>query len=138
MKSYKSVAIEGCPSSLVDDAVSEIQDLVQEITDWKSGMEGTNLENSEKYQLLDNAESELSSVENDIDEWPNDEVRITCYITMPKRVKRSPSRAVRLENANAKIGAVKDFYESLDGDYSEIIDKLDGMIKEVEFPRMYG
>jgi len=138
MKSYKFELIEGTPSSLVEDAVSEIEELASEIKDWKSKMEGTNLEGSDKYQTLDNAHSELSEVSNNIEEWPHDDVRVTCYISVPKRKKRSPSRAVRLENANAKINAVKEFYENLDGDYSEITDALEAMVKEVEFPGMYG
>ena len=138
MKSYKSELIEGTPSSMVEDAVSEIESLAEEIEQWKSTMESTNLASSEKYQMLETAYEELSSVSNNIEEWPHDEVRVTCYISVPKRKKRSPSRSVRLENANAKINAVKEFYENLDGDYSEITDALEEMVKEVEFPGMYG
>lgn len=138
MKSYKTVPVEGSPSSFVENAVSEIQDLANEVDEWKSGLESTNLSTSEKYQMLETAYDELSSVDNTIEEFPHDETKLTCYVSVPKRKKRSPSRSARLENANAKLAAVKEFYENLDGDYSEIVEALEDMIKEVEFPRMYG
>lgn len=48
--------------------IEEITELKDEIENWKSGLEGTNLESSQKYEALGECEDALSSV---IDELEN-------------------------------------------------------------------
>lgn len=54
--------------SALEDAKSEVESLRDEIEEWKGGMEGTNLENTEKYQTLsdcyDALEDMLSRLED--------------------------------------------------------------------------
>jgi len=42
---------------------SELDSLKDEISSWKSNLEGTNLENSNKYQMLDEAESNMDNID---------------------------------------------------------------------------
>ena len=52
----------------VRDGIEGITELRDEIENWKSGMEGTNLENTQKYSDLGDCEDALSSA---IDELEN-------------------------------------------------------------------
>lgn len=63
--------------SMLDDAKSIIEELRDEIEQWKTGMEGTNLENTQKYQdleecysTLDDAVSNLENMELDSISFP--------------------------------------------------------------------
>ena len=47
--------------------MEEIEGLKQEIEDWRTGMEGTNLENTEKYSQLQECEDALDTAYNDIE-----------------------------------------------------------------------
>lgn len=48
--------------SLVSDAKDLVQELHDEIEQWKSGMDGTNLESTGKYQELEECESSLQEI----------------------------------------------------------------------------
>ena len=52
----------------VRDGIAELEELKEEVENWKSGMEGTNLENTLKYSDLGECEDALSSA---IDELEN-------------------------------------------------------------------
>ena len=45
--------------SKIDDAISELEALHGEMQDWADNMSGTNLENTEKYQRVEEAASQL-------------------------------------------------------------------------------
>lgn len=49
-----------------DNAKEEILSLIEEIEQWKEGMEGTNLENSSKFSDLEQLLSELEDLENEL------------------------------------------------------------------------
>lgn len=141
MNAYKSEVREGTPEQLVTDAVSEYESLAEELRSWASNMEGSNLEGGEKYQALDEAASTLENVSMpEPDEWPHSEAKITWHESVPRRKKRSPSRAVRVDNARARVEAVRSFYEDLDDadDHQDLIGQLQEIEIEVEIPGMYG
>lgn len=50
-----------------DDAVSVVDELCDEIESWKSGLEGTNLENTEKYSQLQECYDALENMKSDIE-----------------------------------------------------------------------
>ena len=59
----------------IDDAISELEELQGEMQDWADNMSGTNLENTEKYQrveetasLLEDGINELQSGRDSLDE----------------------------------------------------------------------
>jgi predicted nuclease with TOPRIM domain len=43
----------------LSDAISDIQTLLDEITEWREKLEGTNFENTQKYSDLEDCESNL-------------------------------------------------------------------------------
>lgn len=51
----------------IRDGLSEIESLQEEVDNWKEGMEGTNLEQTDKYQMLTEASDALSSGHDDIE-----------------------------------------------------------------------
>lgn len=137
MRSYKTEMRTGTASALVEDAVAEMNAIGEELQEWADGMPD-NLRGGDKYSTITDAADTLSSRQVDIDEFPCDEVSIPYTIYLPKRKKRSPSREVRLGNANVMIQAVIDFYSGLDEDYSEIIGQLEELVEEVEIPGVYS
>lgn len=56
-------AIETAKSTAVD-GINELKD---EIDNWKSGLEGTNLENSSKFSELEDCVSALEDLESEVD-----------------------------------------------------------------------
>jgi hypothetical protein len=139
MKSYKTITTTETPKGIVEGAVSELLSLGEELEDWKSGMEGTALENTEKYSTLDDAASQLQCVETPEFDWPHADTQITYYYSTPKRKKRAPSRQVRLGNAVQAIQSVIDFYSGFDSLPEEFdLAELEALVLEIEIPGMYG
>ena len=142
MSAYKDITDEASPEDLVTMALSELEEVAKEISNWRDGMMGTNLESSEKYQMLDDAHNTLTSLPTiDPDVWPHAESRVTYSQRVPKRKTRSPSRMVRVENAIEKVAALVNFYENLDDaeDHSDLIEELREIADlSVELPGMYG
>lgn len=61
--------------SKVQDGIQEIEDIKGELEEWKSGMEGTGLENTEKYQELDSAISGIEdALPGDVSDLENVEI----------------------------------------------------------------
>lgn len=52
--------------SLLEDAQSMIEELRDEMDNWRDGLSGTNLENSELYERLEEASGNLDDATNDI------------------------------------------------------------------------
>ena len=50
----------------IRNQIMEIEGLRDEITQWKEGMEGTNLENTQKYQDLEQCEQDLDTLIDDL------------------------------------------------------------------------
>lgn len=141
-KSYKIVASDGTPEDLVTMSYEELDNLKEELEQWRDGMMGTNLESSEKYNMLDEAVNALEECQAPEPEtWPHNEARISYSDMVPKRKRRNPSRAVRLANATGRLQAVIDFYQSLDeqpDEVTELVEHLEQHVIEVELPGMYG
>jgi predicted nuclease with TOPRIM domain len=51
----------------IREGLGEVQDIKEELENWKSGLEGTNLENSDLYSRLDDAVSTLEDQTSEID-----------------------------------------------------------------------
>lgn len=91
--------------------VGEIEELRDEIDNWKSGMEGTNLENTSKYSELEE-----------------------CYDTLENGI--SSLEGVDLDSLVGEDETIDDLKERL----QSVIDELDNAISELEnteFPRMF-
>lgn len=50
--------------SIVENARSIVEELNEELDSWKSNLEGTNLENTNKYQMLEEACSRLEEIDD--------------------------------------------------------------------------
>jgi len=69
MTKHKSRATRlGDAISKIEEGKGIIEDLQAEIDEWKSGMEGTNLEFTQKYQDLENCLSELQDLIDSLDD----------------------------------------------------------------------
>ena len=166
MSSYKSVPTEFTVEDALD--VTEITDLQQEMQDWADNMSGTALENTSKYEMVNEAVSQLDAVDSINfdgiwDAIPDDglvsaeelkAIKFTSNLYTPKSRKQHPSRAYRLSNAITHITdalqEMRDYIEDkLDGkdpidDIKGILDAIDEVessvqeLDNVDFPGMFG
>lgn len=68
MAKYKSRATRlGEALSMIEQGLSEIECLADEMESWQSNMEGTNLENTEKYQLVEECATALREAYDEIE-----------------------------------------------------------------------
>lgn len=51
----------------IEEARSIVEELRDEIENWKSGLEGTNLENTNKYQMLEEAYDRLEDIASSLE-----------------------------------------------------------------------
>jgi chromosome segregation ATPase len=111
----KEVPINSAPASRVESLISdidtsEIESLKDEIEQWKSGMEGTNLENTQKYQ-------DLSS----------------CYDTLETGIDA-------LQNIDSSLDITSEDADSISSDITEKANEIDSALcdlENAEFPRMF-
>jgi hypothetical protein len=152
-KKWKTVPEKGFISSIVGDANSEVNCLMDEMTSWRDGMEGTGLENTSKFaevseaaDSLENIESELTTVEVDLSELLHKRVKDVEveYVTTTPYGRRAPSRAMQAANVSNALNAVVAYLNSIKGeaeeDASTVADTLDSVMQElqtVDFPGMY-
>ncbi len=166
MSNYKSVPTEFTVEEALD--TTEIQDLRDEMQEWVDNMSGTALENTSRYEMAEEAVSQLENVDSiNFDEiWdtiPSDglvsveelkAIKFTCTLFVPKSRKQHPSRAYRLSNA---INHITDALQEM-GDYIEdklgnkdmsegikelmnAIENIESQVQEldsVDFPGMFG
>lgn len=59
MPRTKMTIVVGTAATAIEAANSVLEELMSEISDWKTGMEGTNLESTAKYAALEECESAL-------------------------------------------------------------------------------
>lgn len=147
MGSYKINTVQGTIGS-VEDAFSVIAELGDEMRSNADNMQGTNLEQTEKYTTTEEAADTLEAISApDVPEVISD-IGIEWSEAINKRKGRGESRDVRLSNALACIEAaagaaqawLEEHPEHEDADdvsqfHSELEDACD---IEVEFPRMFG
>jgi hypothetical protein len=137
MKSYKTELRTGTASSMVEDAISEMNQLGDELQEWADSMPES-LQGGDKHSTIEESAGTLQGRSMPDVEFPCDEVSIPYHVMLPKRKKRSPSREVRLSNAIAMIQAVIEFYEGLDDDHQDLINELAELTEEVEIPAVYS
>lgn len=152
-KNYKIVPCKGTVSDAVADAFSEAESLKDEMEEWKSSLEGTNFEQSDRFSRISEAYDTLESncEAPDVPDSLGD-LEVEWAEGRKKSVKRrGPSRAARLGNATSALAAVVDLLREVEDDdereqdvreaagelannIEEKKDELDG----VEFPGMFG
>lgn len=151
-KSYKSVAEKGELGSVVSDAYSQLEDLAGELEEWKSGLEGTALKNTSRYEMLNEAVDALGNKsEPDVPD-SLDKIEVGYSISVKRNKKAGCSRAVRLENIVGMMQAVveeldsvinnedekdedkKEEAETLKSELEDTIGEIDG----TDIPGMFG
>lgn len=157
MSAYKEVQTSFAIPGALESAKDEIQCLHDEMEEMEGNMSGTSAENTPKYEVVTEAQEQLSSAVSSL-EYIDDEfeellgkhhAEIVVYQSIPKRKRYNTSRAVRLENAfaiiDALIVAAREVHDSIDSkDDQEILQAgIDGLeastdAQVVEFPGMFG
>jgi len=143
----------------ISSAQSDLQELFDECDNWKSGMEGTGLENSNKYSMLDDVCSTLESAISELDSIDTstvsglDELTFKCIL----RYKRQKSRADRTSDIvsylECAVGKIEDRVSELEdlpetdemeeqiNNLNEIKDYIESATSDLEsadYPGMYS
>lgn len=97
-----------------EDAMSELADLRDDLVSWRDGMSGTGLENTSKYEEVDEAANALEGVDLESYDVPDEvsEIMVEARPAYDDRLEQSMSRDKRLANAVAWLTAIHD---ELDG-----------------------
>lgn len=143
-KSYKVVQRTTTLEAAVQDALSEIEVLRDEMQEIVDNMEGANMEHLPKYEVANDALQELDEhcdLSIDVPAKLQD-IKITYGEMVNRRKGRAPSRDVRLSNACAMLSAAIDALDALEDNLDDA-DELRQEIDEhtdisVEFPGMFG
>ena len=149
MSSYKTQSTILSASDALSQAFGELISLQEEMDEWASNLESSNLASTSKCESARQAADDLQSI--DEIEFPTElaayaDKSITVYESVPKSRRRSASRAVRRDNAVACLQAVidsltdlenKDDKESADDFIQQLQDAID-YAEPVEFPGMYS
>ena len=154
-KSYTSTVKDA-----YDGAISDIEMLAEEMRSWADNMSGTNLENSSKYETVEEAANTLEGVAQEDVPPAISEISVTYTTTQFSR--RHLSRATRLSHAVAALEGViaaaqvwieerekltqepgdeVEGFEEAREEVTAFIDTVQQTIDEVEgveFPGMYG
>lgn len=86
---------------LIDVDSGAIEELYDEIDNWASGMEGTNLENTQKYQTLDECRNNLDSARSYIDQI---DTGIDDDQTVQDIIDQVDSAVQDMEDADSELG----------------------------------
>ncbi|TLX65893.1 MAG: hypothetical protein E6L03_10460 [Thaumarchaeota archaeon] len=95
---------------------SEIESLYDEIDSWVGNMEGTALENTQKYEMLNDCRDNLETVKGNLESAESD---------MPEEPKEK------------SVNALSEFSDALDSVINDLQEAIDNA-SSIEFPGMYG
>lgn len=143
-KSYRIEKRKGTVGAMVGDAFSELQSLRDEMQEIVDNMEGANMGHMPKCEAAGEAVSELESADCDSEpDVPESlaEIEIEYSEQVQRRKGRAVSRAVRCDNAQSMLQAVRDALQERenDEDADELVQAIDAACDmSVEFPGMYG
>lgn len=137
----------------VGNAVETIESLRDELDEWHSNMDGTGLENTEKYQQLEDAVEQLEAACSALEDQDAPEIVASLpVIVLPTtRKRRCPySRPNQQADTLSELGAVRDtldefcdhkgITEETKQEVQDYVGQIDTAIDEleaVEFPGMY-
>ena len=141
----------------VCNAHGDLECLRDEVEEWRSGMEGTGLESTGKYSMLEEAGQQLETAIDNLDEVISGDcpsVLEDISITYHEERRKSMSRARRLGNCTRQIDIAYDGVLMIAGDLDaegsdeEMSDRLtvirdaleaaQSEIESVEFPGMFS
>ncbi len=148
MGSYKTVTTKLTVEDAVSSALSVLEELADEMRSWADSMSGTNLENTEKSEAVEEAADALEAAHEEVEvpeEYASQEVEVAEQVLRYKR-RHGPSRAVRRDNALAALQSVLTLVgeaasDHLSDDANEFVNTLENITsaaENVEFPSMFG
>ena len=143
-KRTKLIEHKGTVSGLIDEGLSELQSLGEEMRSWYDGMP-ENLQSGGKGETVSQSADTLENLPTEI-EVPESAAEAEVVYHLPKPKKRPPSRATRRDAAVNLLEIAKGRLEELqqeqdEEDFDTPINELDEAISaasDVEFPGMYG
>lgn len=138
-KGSRNEEVQSTIGGAIEFAVSEIQGLRDEITEWRDNLDGANMSHMPKYDEV----SECADYLDNIDELDGldlgDAADITCNYTIDTRRKAS-SRAGRMGNALSALSAAMSELETIVDTLTEAkdtVENIQGEMENVDFPGMY-
>jgi uncharacterized protein (UPF0147 family) len=156
-RKWGTFVVKNAVGKAFEDAISELQSLRDEMVEWRDNMEGTSLENTEKYEDVSEVADSLESLEIDYLNLPGC-INSSAEISYQEIRRKGFPRWVRLSNAISALEAVKNFvdaevehYENMEPtaemdptaiveDLRDFSDSLGNIIDEcsgIVFPGMY-
>ena len=153
MGKYKIESRQEKITDCIPNAYAEIEMLYDEMGKWQDNMTGTNLEMTEKYQIIDALVFDLSLIEEPyFSDLPDKVLNHTIFFfeRLSYNKKRGPARQMRLYNALARLKAVKsvfdkwEYNETLENDLEKVIEVGNLIsetiedLKDIKFPGMFG
>jgi hypothetical protein len=102
-----------------DESKGEIENLSEEMGNWRDNMQGTNLESTDKYSRVDEAASTLEDASSNLD-----------GVSEPEAPKKA-------EDGTMDIEALRDYVTELENTAQELEDAASDA-ENVEFPGMFG
>jgi len=148
-KKWGNFPVTESVESAFEAGKSDIEGLAEEMSSWRDNMSGTSLENTEKYQTVEEAANTLENAQNSLDQIEIPEKMLEEKVTFNEVRKKGYPRWVRLSNATAALQAVADLlHEKGEADnaseeeqaMTDAADKIQAAIDEVEgvdFPGMF-
>ncbi len=155
---YKFVLVTSTVAGAIEEALSEVALLKEEMEEWKSNMESANMEHLDKYSEVEETWNILEGISEDLDGLDNlpedlQQASVTFNEGVNKNKRRGPSRSMRCSNSVARLQAAVDRIEEEndklkgegegeggEGPYAEVIEELESMVSELEsidFPGMF-
>lgn len=134
MRAYREEIIEMSATDSLDHAQLQAEELLEELQTWSGGLEGTNLENSQKYTDLIEASKIIKGIN-----WKFldiMDVKVAVHVLKTRRKKRRIARWARLHNVIAHLRAVVDTMP--EQDFSNDIEVAIGELESVKIPGMYS
>lgn len=146
---YRIIESKGTAEEMVDGAMTDLQELRDEVREIADNAEGTGLENTSRIQTLAEAADGLDGVADETFSWDNQTLSALPVTAQIMFSRRSISRAVRCSNAVAILTAVKEALEEFqtgdDEEANSVADDLVSTLEDVisgaeglEFPGMFG
>lgn len=157
---YKVETSTSDVESCISDAASDVGELKDEIETWRDNMSGTALENTTKFEAVEDCLSTLEDLVDNLERIDTGVLDglplpvVTYHVMVPRSKRKSPSRATRLSNAESMVSAaietLRDYLSELEeaDTHSEanedardalesLIDELDALEWSIDFPGMY-
>jgi len=135
VKKLKTETITQTISEALEDAKFELSSLAEEMGNWRDNMEGTNLENTTRYEEISECADTLEDLDSRLRDIEIEDDREITY-TWSHPYGRSIGRGWRAGYVCAILNAIGDALSDNDESVAELQDiatELEGL----EFPGMY-